>query len=402
MPSPIFDSDPSGLTPTGRRAVNPAPTRPAPGERATTATPLGWSSGISLFERFEFENNRSLGGDPDGSIYGPSAGIRANARRDTETTTIGVDSEIGGDYFFGDGAGDEDLDLDARVGARVERRSLLTTYGLRADVSSRPTSVSQVDDSDVFDDANQFDFRLQGDLSYQATRRDDIRFSTGGEITRFFSGETDLDDTEEVFGTIAWAHQLSPVTETQVGTRLRGFFIDDDDNTNSYSANLFGGVNHRLSESLRVDVIAGATYLDSNRDIVGDDESYGFEGRLGLDYRISDLSAAFSARQALEPSALGEVQNRTSVDFTLGYRLDEVSRLTFRSGYAFQKSADGFEDTDTERHLVRLSPGYQVEFTEWLGMRVGYDFRLEDEADDELETSHGVFVEFTQDIFTFP
>lgn len=361
-----------------------------------------WDVETSTFQRAEVESNRSLGGEPDGAVYGGAAGFRLNASTATERGGFDISSSLAGDIFTGPGSVDESIDLDSSVEANLDRSFGRSAVGLGVSASAQPTSFAQFFDTGVTnEDANQVNFAADGTVSHQISGRNSVSVSAAASTQRFFDGDTSLEPTNEVSAETAWSYSVTPLTQTSVGGGVTGVRIDGSD-VERISYDAFAGLSGQASARLSYNVRAGASFSETSRTGLDDTNDVNFNGSLGVTYEMPLLTTSFSASQGVEPSSGGELQNQSSFSLNLAYGLSDHSQVALGAGYVFQTSADGFEDFDSERQSLVVSPSYELGLSERWGMSLGYDFRYSDVSEEDLETSHRVFLELRQNFFIVP
>lgn len=374
------------------------------------AAPAGaddWSITGSVFERFEFETNRSLGADPEGHVYGGAGGLRINAERDDERTRMGLAGDIGANYFTGPGAASDGVEPDMTLSGDFAIRSRITTMGISGTASITPTSVDQQEESGETNfDANQVTAGMGLFATRQLSERASVSWNGDAVATRFVGAESGgvFTENDRFSSSIGLQRQITPEMSGSLSVSGTTVFVDATDENDTYSVNAATGVDQKFGPRFSVGGSVGATYsgLIKNRSGADGGGSATFSGSLSASYTGDAFTSAASASQSVEPTSLGELQNTTSFSVDLGYAVNDASSFSLGSTFQIQNSAVGDDGDDGDRRTFAVSPAYRYTISDTWGMRIGYDFFMEDQDAASTEISHGVFLELSQSFTLLP
>lgn len=383
---------------------------------ATSASAEDWTFGGRLVQRFQADSDRELndsttngGGDDGGFVFESATRVEGDIAVENKRSRWTLESGIGVSFFAGEGASDAD-DFDhtlPRLALGYTRTGKTSLFEASGVFSIEETSFSQFEDTGIADQ-DTTETRIEGEARYtmQLTEANSASIGATGSSVKFSDTSTDLTPTDTVGVETAFTRRLSQRTSGSVLFNLGAFWADNEEETESRYAGLSGRVERNLTKNLDLSVRAGAAVVHTE-ELVGatreDDVVIGLDGEAQLVYRAKEFDSALSASRVLVPSSLGELQTRTSVRFSLGHDINSVSRFDFSTAYSYLESASDLGDNgdDDARQTLSVSPSYRLGLAPDWGMRVGYNYRLSDD-DDEVESSHGVFLEVSRDFEIFP
>lgn len=399
------------------RRVALAVTVLAVGAGAASAEPV---TTVNLRQSLSVDDNQDLEPDSPGETFISRTGLDVvvNGGNNLLEWVLGG----GADVSVATGSG-EDGELDsinprANVGVTFQRDTVSGTAG--AFVRRRPISFvrNDVDNSvDISPDApppviggeippglaevtsanaDQIDFGLNTGLNFALDRSSSLRFGLSAAGKRFTgaSGATagELIDSETFTATAGWVYAVDRRSSLSLGTDFSFFNSDNGVTDSSRTAGVSGSYSAQLTPRHSLNAGAGVKLIDTTLSpaLTGgetSDTSVSFVGNLGLRYQLRDAAFDLNLSQSVEPSALGELQNRTSVVVGTSYQINQRFSLGASAGLTLQNAVSSATG-DTDRQLVDmgLNLNYQPA-AEW-NVGIGYRLQVSDQEGEGTAVSN--------------
>ena len=325
-----------------------------------------------------------------------------------------------------------------------ELDSVDQTYRLSATVS--PSTLLQLNISGHYVDDYTFDSTLEesGILAERSRRssstvqpgaafildhRNTLEFSCEFNKTRY---ELESYPDYVVHGlNLMWFHDLTN-ERTRIIYMLSGnktvfegnedyYFEGDDGNFAQKKADVrqrtyrvLAGMDHQLTETLRVSVKAGAHYTESEFPSFQRVE-YDVESGINKQYYIYDIekksdtgfildgaltwhleliTLSASVNRDVTPSIYGENITRDRVSAALKYRLSEKLRCSLNTAYLHSETESFTQEQEYQTYWIR--PALIYRFTENINLELGYAYtRTKNEITDQSEDRNRIFVQLS-------
>lgn len=365
-------------------------------ERKVTAT-------IALKE--EYSDNLFFTADDAETDFITTVSPGLELNNATDRLNVGLKARWDGSMYqenSGLNALDHDYSGSLRY-ALTERANMFSSAGYKRD--SRPDR----------------DFTDTG-LLLDAVEREQYRFSMGGgyALSEIFSMQmqyayaedtyakdtslsSDYTDTTSHDVTTTFSRDLSEYWANTVGRINLGLTVYDSDKSESSNFSATVGMERKLTELFSFHIDAGLRYTESQYDsyrlVATSDplvfvwqpyeiqtDGIGFMGRSGVSYRdeLNDGTLSVSHDVQAASGSSGTVE-RTSLQFQVGRRLTETSRIFCSTGYTINKSTEDIADVSTtDETSWRLSPGISYDVTQEFRVVGSYNYaRVDDKAADE-------------------
>lgn len=366
-----------------------------------------WSVTTNLSQRFDADDNRSVVPDPPGYVVTSTSKLATTITADAPTHHFTFSHSFDYLKYAGPGAtGLEDkFDFDDFSMSLTKNRKL-TTYGLSASFTREPTSVTQFEDTGITTtNADQLTVSASGSVSHQINHNNSVSLSLSATNTDFTENVDGLTPFFSANSSLTWSHSFNNLTSGNISGRLSYARYEDDENSRNLIFSSTIGLSRQLTKNLSTSVNVGARVSRSEQDATmlmpsSSQVLAGFNGNLSVSYKPnSDTSLSLSLAQSLDPSASGELQNRTSLSLSLNRAINSQSSFSLGVRAAVQESASN--SGGALRKTLSVSPTYTRKLTSKWNSSLGYLFRYSDTG---TSTAHSnkVFVSISRAITIIP
>ena len=330
----------------------------------------------------EFNDNRDLAPKSKGNTYTFLSSLMFDAVARTPTTKFAATVDLSYRAFTGPGA-EQLLDaLDHGVRASMETREKLTTYNLAGSWTRRDASTVQIEDigfatvhghvdTYVAEGGARRDLTPEESIGW-ATRVTTIQFSSQGATSR---GTNSL----SVVSTADWKRQLDVLTDVTSALQFEWQNLDNLFGTNNFIWRPTVGVQHRLTKQLTMKVSGGAAITTTTQDMTSlipptitlprSGTQAGWIADLLLVYKVKTAEVSFLAGRSVAPSALGDLQERSTVSLTYQQDINAVSTLSLSGMFTRIKAPPG-------SNAILLDPAFIGSAADVYTATVGYDYKL--------------------------
>jgi len=330
----------------------------------------------------EFNDNRDLAPKSKGDTYTFLSSLMFDAVARTPTTKFAATVDLSYRAFTGPGA-EQLLDaLDHGVRASMETREKLTTYNLAGSWTRRDASTVQIEDigfatvhghvdTYVAEGGARRDLTPEESIGW-ATRVTTIQFSSQGATSR---GTNSL----SVVSTADWKRQLDVLTDVTSALQFEWQNLDNLFGTNNFIWRPTVGVQHRLTKQLTLKVSGGAAITTTTQDMTTlipptitlprSGTQAGWIADLLLVYKVKTAEVSFLAGRSVAPSALGDLQERSTVSLTYQQDINAVSTLSLSGMFTRIKAPPG-------SNAILLDPAFIGSAADVYTATVGYDYKL--------------------------
>ena len=420
----LSDDFPSSLDP-GEDAgipIGDSLDRPLPAA-LNIGTGINWRWTGRVRQRFEIDTNRGLLEESNGTVYGSRTSASSTVTLRSKQTRLSTTFGVTGVAFAGNEEAEELTRIDPRLGMNLRYDGRRFDLNVRGDASVDSTSFTQVDDTGVTEDeTQQLTFNYDADLSLPIDRLNSLVLGLDGRIVRFQDASDNLTPSTSLRFSAGTVHRLNPVTSLRFVGSLRyfesngtgtgaflgtlagmpGVFsnVPTEEQTKVLTYSLASTLTHRRTPRHRFGLTAGVNFVQREELLTAQpipmavipavsetDQSFGFTGGAGFDYRLGPFAAGIDISQRLEPSATGDLRNFTRLAGNIGYRVTERERIS--ANISLSRRAGGSDDG--QRLVLRLGPRYSFDLAPRTSLNLGYTLRISrDEGEQAL--GHRVFM----------
>lgn len=371
---------------------------PAQGDRAKTPVfgpAIDWSVLARLTETFEVDSNRQLDGVNDGiearGIIGLGVTVSGRGKRSRFSVATG---------FNAGRSTDNDVSNLNRLDPNIDATAAFLGKGFTINASlaaqTRATSVSEQEDTGITDqNATRFDASASIGVSWQATKRDNITITASTQIVDF-SRSIDTLTPSQTFGLSGgWSRRVTETTSYSFSTSFRHFEADGDDGLISRTASAQFGVQHQRTSRHSLGATAGLSFVSTDLTNGSTLNRIGFVGGGTFGYTIDEFNASLNLNQSIQPSSEGELRAFTSLGGSLGYRINQLERLSFGVRYTRRSDVSGGGDV---LQFLSLGPTYSYSLSERTALSLSYQFRIRDDETTDFETGHQLLLSLSHSL----
>ena len=359
-----------------------------------------WSITGFLRQTFEAETNRRLDSNTGGAVYGSTTGVNVTVNRETKRTLTSVRASLDGVLFTGSADADGLDRLQPNLDVSHTYRGKTTTLTANANISRQSVSETQFEDSGIVDvNADQITGAYNIGLDWRADQRTTVNFGTTGRIVDFSRSIGSLTPTRTFGVTGRVSRQVTATTNFSVNSGFRFTESDNAQNSSSQIVDLGVGITHDRTSRHKLGANAGVSAVFSDDNLGPSDTSFGFNGGATLDYTGKTVTGSVGVSQAVDASNTGEVSAFSRFTGTLAYSINNLQSVNFNAALTRRSDVDGGGDV---RHFFSAGPTFSYRLTQDASISLGYSFRLDDDEDADIETSHRVFLTLSRNFTLLP
>jgi hypothetical protein len=295
----------------------------------------------------EFNDNRDLAPKSKGDTYAFLSSLMFDAVARTPTTKFAATVDLSYRSFAGPGA---DQLIDAPNGglrASMETKQKLTTYTLAGSYARRDASTLQIEDTGFATvhghvDTYVAEGGLRRDLSPQEsigvmTRLTSIQFSS-------LSASSRAPDSLDVTTTADWTRQIDVLTRVNSSLQFEYQSLNNASGTTNLIWRPFAGFQKRLTKQLTIKGTAGASIVTTSQDNatlippattpLPSGTRFGWLADLLLVYKLKMQEYSFFVSHNVAPSALGDLQERSTVSLSARQDINPLSAIAVSATYS--------------------------------------------------------------------
>jgi len=294
-----------------------------------------------LGQSVEFNDNRDLAPKSKGDTYAFLSSLMFDAVVRTPTTKFAATVDLSYRAFAGPGA-DQLLDtLGHGVRASMESKQKLTTYNLAGSWTRRDASTVQIEDIGFATVHGHVDtFVAEGGVRRELSPQESIGWASRVTAIQFFSQRPNsrATDSLSVTTTADWRRQLTLLTDITSALQFEWQSLDNASGTTNFIWRPTLGVQHRLTKQLTVKVTGGAAITTTTQDVTTpippattpppSGTKLGWLADFLLVYKLKMMEVSFLAAHSVAPSALGDLQERSTVSLTYRQDINAVSAFS--------------------------------------------------------------------------
>ncbi len=297
----------------------------------------------------------------------------------------------------------DELDsVDQRFGLSANLKpSELRQYGFSGGYVDDYTFVSTLEESGLLAErSKRKQFTVDPYATFTLDNRNSLRVSYSFTDTQY-ELET-YNDSRVNGGNVTWYHDLMNERTRLIfsaGASQSEFERTDTDVTQSTYRGLVG-LDHRFTENLKLEVMVGPRYTESEfprGGVTADDNDTGFVVDCTMDWRLEErLTFSVNVNRDIAQSIYGENITRDRARVSFMYRLTERLRGNLSTAY-YRSETDGFVRSE-KRQTFSARPSMTYRITEYLDLRAGYAYtRTENRLTDYSQERNRVYVQLAID-----
>jgi hypothetical protein len=336
-----------------------------------------------LGQSVEFNDNRDLSTKSKGDTYTFLSSLMFDAVVRTPTMKFAATVDLSYLTFTGPGS---DLLTDAvnhGVRASIERKEKVTTYNLGGSWSRRDASTVQIEDIGFATVHGHVDtYMAEGGIRRDLNQYESIGWASRVTAIQFWSqrANSNAPDSLSVVNTVDWRRQLSPLTDVTTAVQFEWQSLDNASGTNNYIWRPTAGVQHRLTKQLTLRVSGGAAITTTTQDVTTPippaTTPLPFGTKLGwladalLVYKLKTTEFSFFAGRSVAPSALGDLQERSTISLSYRQEINPVSTLSLSGSFSHITAPPG------SNPILLDQPSFAGNAVDVYTASVGYSYLL--------------------------
>ena len=330
----------------------------------------------------EFNDNRDLAPKSKGDTYTFLSTLMFDAVVRTPTTKFAATVDLSYQAFTGPGADQLLNALNHGVRASMETKEKLTTYNLAGSWARRDASTVQIEDIGFATVHGYVDtYVAEGGARRELSPQESIGWATRVTAIQFSSGSATSRGTDSVsvVNTADWRRQLHVLTDVFSSLQFEWQSLDNASGTNNYIWRPVAGVQHRLTKQLTLKASGGAAITTTTQDITTpippattpprSGTQLGWLADLLLTYKVKMAEVSFLAGRSVAPSALGDLQERSTLSLTYRQDINAVSALSLSGMYSRIKAPPG-------SNAILTDPTFIGNVADVYTATIGYDYKL--------------------------
>ena len=325
---------------------------------------------------FETDNNVRLVADDEDSVTGFHLSPRFTGKARTPTLNAQLSLDLDS-YRFDDSNFDtDDQDLILRLKRQLQTSEIGVTGGWKRDstLTSELEDTGRVTDSAV----RREDASVAPYWQHVLDQRNDLRVDVNYHDVTY--GADNFSDYEVISTTVAWLHELNERTGLQLQLYASNYEADSFLQAESDSYGLRGGFETALTERLQLNVLVGASRVETSYHSIlanGSDErdtATFVDSSLNYSSERSRWSVHFSSDAMPSGDGLLSVNNRISTSWV--YQLSQRLESTLRALYGENEALD--DRINNKRNYANFEASMLYQLTQELDFIARYRHREQD------------------------
>lgn len=331
----------------------------------------------------EFNDNRDLSPKSKGDTYSFLSSLMFDAVVRTPTMKFSANVDLSYLTFAGPGA---DLLTDALnhgVRASLESREKVTTYNLGGSWARRDASTVQIEDIGFATVHSKVDtYVAEGGVRRDLSPQESIGWASRVTAIQFSSQRagSQASDSRSVVNTADWRRQLSPLTDVTTAVEFEWQSLDNASGTNNYIWRPTVGVQHQLTKQLTLKVSGGAAITTTTQDVttpippattpLPSGTRFGWLGDALLVYKLKTTEFSIFAGRSVAPSALGDLQERSTVSISYRQSINAFSSLSLTGSFSHITAPPG------SNSILLDQPAFTGNAVDVYTASIGYSYEL--------------------------
>jgi hypothetical protein len=302
----------------------------------------------------EFNDNRDLAPKSKGDTYSFLSTLMFDAVARTPTTKFAATVDLSYRSFAGPGAGELIDAPNGGIRASMESKQKLTTYKLAGSYARRDASTVQIEDIGFATVNGHVDtYVAEGGLRRELSPQESIGWMTRLTSIRFSSQSTSspAPDSLDVTTTADWTRQIDVLTSVNGSLQFEYQSLDNASGTTNLIWRPFAGFQSRLTKQLTIKGTAGISIVTTTQDNprpippattpLPSGTKLGWLADLLLVYKMKMQEISFFVGHNVAPSALGDLQERSTVSLSVRQDINPISAIAVAATYSHVTAPPG-------------------------------------------------------------
>jgi hypothetical protein len=305
-------------------------------------------------QNVEFNDNRDVQPKSKGDTYTFFSTLMFDAVVRTPTSKFTANADLSYQAFTGPGAEQLVDAFNHGVRASMETREKLTTYTLGGSWTRRDASTVQIEDIGFATVHGKVDtYVAEGGARRELTPQESIGWATRVTAIQFSSqpGIPTGTNSLDVTSTADWQRQLSELTIVTSALQFEWQSLDNPSGTNNFIWRPNAGMQHRLTKQLTLKLSGGAAITTIMQDVttpippaitpLPSGTKLSWLADVLLTYKLKTMEMSFLAGHNVAPSALGDLQERSTLSLIYRQEINPISALSLSGMFSRIKAPPG-------------------------------------------------------------
>jgi hypothetical protein len=217
----------------------------------------------------------------------------------------------------------------------------------------------------------------EGGVRRELSPQESIGWASRVTAIQFSSQSTNSQtpDSLSVVNTADWRRQLSPLTDVTTAVQFEWQSLDNASGTNNYIWRPTLGVQHRLTKQVTLKVSGGAAIVTTTQDVatpipLPSGTKLGWLADALLVYKLKTTEFSFFAARSVAPSALGDLQERSTISVSYRQSINAVSSLSLTGSFSHITAPPG------SNSILLDQPAFTGNAVDVYTASVGYSYQL--------------------------
>ncbi len=357
---------------------------------------------VKTAERLEFDDNITRSVSSSGNVYSALSTISADFAWKMPRLELSASTGTSFRKSAGPGKSDNLNSFDPNLSLGLIKRGLTSTFSVSSSFKVQNSTFSELDDTDVTNQkTDRLTLSLNSGWTYNINSTNTFTLSGGLTVVDFTKSSPNLSPFINLSTQAQWTRNLTNLTSVNGTLGVSFFKADNLEKRQSTTFSTSAGLSTRLSPRLSVNASAGVNLIktDQNQVVLGvvvgktSSTTLGFQTDLGANYVLRNTQLSLFVLQALDPSADGQLNQSSSMGFSISQKINRRSTLSFSTQVSRRRSAS---DTSSEvSDQFSIKPNYTYQLARDWAASIGYDFTYR-KNDDGTASSNKLFVSLSK------
>jgi len=358
---------------------------------------------VKTAESLEFDDNITRSVSSSGNVYSSLSTISADFAWKMPRLELSASTGTSFRKSAGPGKSDNLNSFDPNLSLGLVKRGLTSTISLSSSFKMQNSTFSELEDTDVTNQkTDRLTLSLNSGWTYNINSNNAFSLSGGLTVVDFTKSSPSLSPFINLNTQAQWTRNLTNLTSVNGTLGVSFFKADNIEQRQSTTFSTSVGLSTRLSPRLSVNSNAGVNLIKTNENLVvlgavvgkTSDTSLGFKTDMGVTYALRSIQLSLTAQQALDPSASGQLNQRSSLGFSINKTINRRSSLSLSTQASRRKSASDSSSEITDQ--FSFNPRYTYKLARDWQASIGYDFTYR-KNDTGTAQSNKLFVSLSKD-----
>jgi hypothetical protein len=357
---------------------------------------------VKTSERLEFDDNITRSVNSSGNVYSSVSTINTDFAWKMPRLELSAGTGTSFRKSTGPGKTNDLNSFDPNLSLGLVKRGLTSRFSLSSSFRVQNSTFSELDDTDITDqNTDRLTLKLNSDWAYNINSTNTFTLSGGITVVDFTKSNASLTPFIDLNAQAQWTRTLTNLTSVNANLGLSFFKADNLEERQSTTFSASADLSTRLSPRLSINVGGGVNLIktDENRIVAGivagktSDTTLGFQTNLGATYALRDIQLSLTAQQALDPSADGQLNQRSSLGFSISQKINRRSTLSLSTQVSRREAASDSSSEVSDQFSI--NPKYSYKLARDWEASIGYDFTYR-KNDDGTAQANRLFVSLSK------